>query len=215
MDTYRKLQSYFDQKNIEITEGLFKGTYPLSTFSCGQVLNTDKIDIQGNLISVSKGTYDISVAITESDVFKKFNTEGKVSIAVKLKAKESKDATQAFVDESASIRVDGGSLFVGAENSNQKMEEKEDEFFGEDENDMKDFGEELAQGRVKGVEQGVKNDFAHELIIDDVHATNIFSGYGDGTYDLWCGADEEGNIVELIIDFKVFERNDVIEKMNS
>ncbi|MEN9604969.1 MAG: hypothetical protein RJB39_654 [Candidatus Parcubacteria bacterium] len=202
---YFKEGFVYDKHMIDKPASFIFTTHKLGTLP----FNTD-INIHGvsylakKNLSIKNVTVDIAVA--QSDFFKSFRPSGSLVAGVRIMLS---DARPEILEQKDDIRVDDGQFIVCEfDYVKHSREVEEAHHVGENLYEMLE-GEGIA-----GVSYTKTGDDYHQLLNLDGHMSmEIDAGYGDGTYPLWFAYDKDGSLCAMYIDFLLFERFDIIEKI--
>jgi len=204
----------FSTKMIDVP-----ASFAFTSLNAGSLNFTTDINIHGSGYLSKKNIkpqeVSVEIAVATSSFFTPFNQRGALVAALKITFSEKEP--MAF-ERRADIRVDDGRFIVcdldyvshiAELQTKMSLPSEKEDYEDEDIYDL------LVQGKVSGsnFSTGILTRHSQELVVDEKKAIEVNAGYGDGTYPLWFGYDADGNISAVYVDFKLFDRHDVIEQI--
>lgn len=226
------LQKMFTESYVHTPGGLFKAT---DQFTCkvenvGAINPSPKgLSIQGE-VPVSVEHALISIVRVTSPLFAQFNSTNTLIGAVKIVASgisSTSDVGINSVDESkltytkaGTVRVESGMLQIATANF-QDVCEQAQIAFNEQNDPSADFYDKFEKSEIPGFtfEKLNSSEVSTTIRITAnggagiAMSVDIQSGYGDGEYPVTVGVNEKGETCVVYIDFMLFDRNDIIERI--
>lgn len=164
----------------------------------------------------------VCVGVT-GDVFSYFRPNNTLIGAVKIVFVHESNAGENTtpIDESkltfteiGTVRVDSSMVQV-ATSGFQKLCEDADQSLENSGGDPAEFLEKLQSSEIPGFTSAKSDDTGYSSVttVNDESSVDISAGYGDGQYPLVLGVDEKGDTQVVYIDFLLFQRVDIIERI--
>ncbi len=225
------LKNMFTEGYTHTPGGLFPATaqFVCSTLPvCDLSLVGEKdIEIQGDVqvpqSNQKASKLHIVCAGVTGDVFGYFRPNNTLIGAVKIvfvrESNTSENTTP--IDESkltfteiGTVRVDSSMVQV-ATSGFQKLCEEADQSLENSGGDPAEFLEKLQSSEILGFTSTKSDDTGYSSVttVNTESSVDISAGYGDGQYPVLVGVDEKGDTQIVYIDFLLFQRVDIIERI--
>ncbi len=194
MKTNPLFQQYFVPNYIhKITSSNTEYSFEFANVVVADLPIQEQLYIQGTVYSVPElvqKIHSIHIGYAISELFVSMSANGNLvgTVAILLNQKP-----LASYEQIGEVRVDGGKVQLAN-------------------GDLSSYGsiDDVDAAKVSQVEKTV---FSYAGIVDSISFVEVQAGYGDGTYPIYLAKDTEGVPCALYIDFLLFDRPDILEKL--
>lgn len=165
------------------------------------------IDKQEFSINCSNKELQVQAGYAVTSIFQRFDAQGvMISVARILLSEHEVDR----FEEVGRVRVDSGRLELASGNLIEITEELKSKYKVEEE----ELFQKIEEGQLPDISFviGNQNDYAIEIALNGAKLIQVNSGYGDGEYPIYFAYSKEV-LSAIYIDFLLFERADIIEKL--